>query len=208
VATSVQNAAVEDGSGCPIEAALKRLPQMTLAVGEQKVCCPDAAEKLSGQTGVPIRFLVGEKSYTDRSQATLALAEATEKFVNAYVEPTVCQETGATTVAGTQHCCNVAAGKVAQLAKEAMAKVQMTYLVGDVQCDCPDKAKQMAEQTGATTQFVVGNEKTACSVTARLNLARAKYRAAVEAVVQSQAQQPQQQQVQQTQQTQQDTQGS
>jgi hypothetical protein len=184
---------------------MQQLPKMTFVVGEQKACCPDAAAKLSSETGTPIQFVVAEKTYTDRPQATLALAEATERFVNAYVEPKACQETGTTTVAGTQQSCSVAAGKIAQEAKDAMAKIQMTYLVGDVQCDCPDKAKETAEQTGQTTQFVVGNEKTSCSVTARLNLARAKYRAAVEAVVQSQAKQQQQTQ---TEQPQQETQGS
>ena len=182
---------------------MQQLPQMTFVVGQQKVCCAEAAENLSSQSGTPIQFVVAEKAYTDRSQATSALADETEKFVNANVEPKVCQETGTTTVAGTQHSCSVAAGKVAQLAKDAMAKVQMTYLVGDVRCDCPDKAKETAAQTGQTTQFVVGDEKTSCSVTAKLNLARAKYKAAVEAAVQAQAQQQAQTQPQQT-----ETQGS
>ena len=54
---------------------------------------------------------------------------------------------------------------------------------GDKECHCPNEAKAIAVKTKAKTQFVVAGEKTCCSVQSRLNLARAKYKAAVEAVV-------------------------
>ena len=50
-----------------------------------------------------------------------------------------------------------------------------------------DEAKQAAKDTGKSVLFVVGEEKTDCDVTARLNLARAKYAAAVQALIQDEA---------------------
>ena len=59
----------------------------------------------------------------------------------------------------------------------------MSYVVGDKECGCPNMAKQLAQDTGKMTEYVVAGERTCCDVTARLNLARAKYKAAVEVLV-------------------------
>ena len=71
----------------------------------------------------------------------------------------------------------------AKTVQAAISDVKFTYLVGDEKCHCPAKAKEIAKKTGKDTLYLVGKEKTACSVTARLNLARAKYKAAIEALV-------------------------
>ncbi len=44
------------------------------------------------------------------------------------------------------------------------------------------EAATLAKSSGAKKEFVVAGEKTCCEMTARLNLARAKYKAAVEAL--------------------------
>jgi hypothetical protein len=72
--------------------------------------------------------------------------------------------------------------------KTAMDNVQLAYQIGDQKCQCPTQAATLAKQTGETKFFLVGEEKTECEVTARLNLARAKYKAAVEALVEAQKQ--------------------
>ena len=79
------------------------------------------------------------------------------------------------------------AGERAELAKKAMNKVEMAYLVGDKECSCPHEASSLAKTTGKDKLFVVAGEKTACSVTARLKLAQAKYKAAVEALAKADA---------------------
>jgi hypothetical protein len=177
----------EDCAGCPITAAMEKLPKMTFVVGEETTCCPETAKKLADESGEHIHFVVAGKTYHDKAEAVTALAEETETFVTAFVKPQTCEVSGTTTVAGKSHSCTVAAGQTAALAAQAMKNVHLTYLVGDKQCDCPNEAKQMAEQTGKQTIYVVGKEKTGCNVTARLNLARAKYRAAVEAIVKASA---------------------
>ena len=93
---------------------------------------------------------------------------------------------GTITVAGQSLNCATTADAVAKTAAEAMEKVNMTYLVGEKQCSCPREAEKLAQETGDVRLCVVGDQKTACSVTARLNLARAKYLAAVRATMQPQ----------------------
>jgi hypothetical protein len=46
----------------------------------------------------------------------------------------------------------------------------------------------LAKSTGSPKLFVVGKESTQCAVTARLNLARAQYKAMVEALAEAQKQ--------------------
>ena len=133
----------------------------------------------------PMKYVVGEKAYPTKQVATVALAEATEKYVAAFATPKTCAESGKTTVAGKELCCEVMATERATLAKKAMAKVNMTYLVGEKECHCPTEASTLAKSSGSEQLFVVAGEKTCCSATARLNLARAKYKAAVEALAKS-----------------------
>jgi hypothetical protein len=75
--------------------------------------------------------------------------------------------------------CPVAAGDVAKKVKKAMDSVAISYKVGDKSCDCPVEAKALAAAKSAKTVFVVDKEETECEHTARLNLARAKYKAAL-----------------------------
>lgn len=162
---------------------MAKLPQMTYQVGDEKLCCPNAAGELAKKSGNAIQYVVADKTYEKEAAAKLALAEATEKFVAAFAEPK--EESGTITVAGHEACCAGTAAQMAQQAKSAMEKVQMTYLVGEKSCNCPIEAEKLASDSGDVKLFVVGEEKTACNVTARLNLARAKYKAAVVALMQT-----------------------
>ena len=51
----------------------------------------------------------------------------------------------------------------------------------------PSRGRQVAQESGKELQFVVGAEKTCCEKAARLNLAPAEYKAAVEALVKAQS---------------------
>ena len=178
----------KDCTDCPITAAMAALPQMTYAVGEEKTGCPKAAAELAQKANASIHYMVCDKSYDAECDAKLALVEATEQFVAAYAEPKACQETGKVTVCGKELCCEGTAAQTAALAKAAMDKVEMTYMVGEKGCHCPVEAEKLAKESGDPTVYVVAGESTACNVTARLNLARAKYKAAVAAIMQSDTQ--------------------
>ena len=191
-ATACATAAGKDCQDCPVTAAMKALPQLIFAVGEEKTACPKAAAELAQKSSAPIHYLVADKSYAKECEAKVALAEATEQFVAAFAEPKQCKESGKVTVAGKQLCCPDTAAQTAAVAKAAMDKVEVTYLVGEKECHCAVEAEKLSKESGDPTVYVVAGESTGCSVTARLNLARAKYKAAVLAVLQAETQPEQQ----------------
>jgi hypothetical protein len=167
---------------------MAKLPQMTYVVGEQKVCCPKAAGELAKKSDEKMHYVVAEKTYDCPDEAKKALVATTEQFVAAFAEPKTCQKSGDITVAGHKACCAGTAAMMAKTAKAAMDEVKMSYAVGEKSCHCPVEAEAMAKDSGDVKLFVVGEEKTACNVTARLNLARAKYKAAVVALMKADSQ--------------------
>jgi hypothetical protein len=166
---------------------MNKLPKITFQVGAENVCCSEAAAALAKTNGSPIVYLVGKQSFDCETSATTALVEATEKFVADFATPCKCEVSGKTTVAGAEVCCDTLAAEKAKLVADAMKKVEMTYLVGEQKCDCPEQAATLAKESGKTQLFVVNGESTCCSTTARLKLAQAKYKAAVEALVAAEA---------------------
>ena len=173
--------------GCPIEAAMAKLPKMSYVVGKEEVCCPTAAASLAKKDSAAIKYMVAKKTFETKTDAMVALADATEKFVAEYVTTKHCSVSNKYTVAGKEVCCSVMAGKRAELAKAAMKKVQMTYVVGEKTCNCPNEAAAIAKKTGVEKQFVVAGKKTCCSVDARIKLAQAKYKAMVQALAKADA---------------------
>ena len=168
--------------GCPISEAMAALPKMTYKVGEEATCCADSAAALAEKTSAPIHYVVAEKSYDDKSEAMTALVEKTEAMVVAFTTPSVCEKSGSTTIAGTACSCPMGAAKNVKLVKEAVDAVHVSYKVGEETCDCPMKAKELASD-GTEMKYVVDGEETSCEMTSRLNVARAKYKAAVEAMI-------------------------
>ena len=173
--------AKECGS-CPIQTAMSKLPKMTYLVGKEATCCSESAAKMAKEHDSPIKYVVANKTFAEKGKATLALADATEQFVKAFTTTKECKVSGKFTVAGKELCCSVMAGERATLAKNAMKKIKMAYLVGDKKCACPNEAASLAKKTGEDKVFVVADEKTCCSVDARIKLAQAKYKAIVEAL--------------------------
>lgn len=178
-----------EGAGCSIAKAMEALPQLAFAVGDQQLCCEASAGAVAADTGKPVHYLVGKQEFEDKGQAMKALAEATEKFVADFATPHTCNVSGKTTLAGQSLTCSATAGKLAAVAKEAMAEVKLAYKVGDEQCACPNKAASLAAASGEDKEFVIGEETTTCSIDARIKLARAKYEAAVKALAKAQTEQ-------------------
>ena len=170
------------GGGCPISAAMAALPKMTYEVGGEETCCSASAEALAEKSKAPIHFVVAEKTYEDKTEAMTALVEKTEAMVVAFTTPSVCEKSGSTTIAGTSCGCPVGAAKNVELVKAAVDAVHVSYKVGEETCNCPMKAKELAAD-GAEMKYVVDGEETTCEMTSRLNVARAKYKAAVEAMI-------------------------
>ena len=171
---------------CPISAAMAALPKMTYKVGEESTCCSHSAKALAEKSEAPIQFVVAETSYTDKAKAMEALITATETQLTAFTTPSVCEKSGKTTIAGQTCGCKHQAAKNVELVKAAVESVNMSYKVGEETCNCPMKAKSLVAE-GKEMKYVVAGEETCCEMTARLNVARAKYKAAVEALTKAQA---------------------
>lgn len=172
-----------DKGGCPVSKAMAALPKMSYQVGTQETCCAATAAKMAEAIdGGHIHFVVGKKHFHDKGKAMVALASTTEKFVHSYVSTHKCDKSGMNFVAGQSMSCSQSAAKIAKVAKEAMKTVSMTYKVGNESCNCPNKAAALAKTHGEKQHFVIGKESTCCSVDARIKLAHAQYKAAVQAV--------------------------
>ncbi len=176
-------AATAAAGQCPVSAAMGCLPKIEHRVGDQVTPCADTAKKLASEGGQPIEFLVAGKAYATEQEAFAALVTETETFVAGFAEVgATCPATGKTKVAGKDFSCADSAGKYAGVAKAAMEKVAMTYAVGDEKTTCAVTAGKVAEAKGDKIQYLVGGEQTPCELTARLKLAQAKYKAAVQAL--------------------------
>ncbi len=181
--TAVSTSTDEEAcSGCPVTAAMKNLPAMTYKVGDESVCCSKSAAALAEKNDKPVMFVVGEKTFDSETEAYTALVESTEAFVEKFITPSKCEASGMTSIAGSSCGCPVEAGKKSEMVKAAIKDIKMTYVVGETKCSCPNEAKSLAAKTDEKTTYVVDGKESCCNLEARLNLAKAKYAAAVKAL--------------------------
>lgn len=164
---------------CSVTEGMAKLPQLVYKVGDELACCENSAKSMAASVGKPVNYVVGKETFDCPTKAFSSLVEQTEKYVSAYATPKTCDVSGKTTVAGEEMTCPVAAGEVVAKVKKAMDTVAISYKVGDKTCSCPVEAKTLAESSKAKTIYVVENQETECEMTARLNVARAKYKAAL-----------------------------
>ena len=143
-------------SECPVAKAMANLPQMN--------------------------YVVAGKTYDCKQKAFTALVENTESYVAKFTTPSKCATSGKTTIAGESCGCPVDAGKKTELVSAAIKDMKMTYKVGKESTCCSKSAGEMVKKSGEKMVYVVAGEETCCEMTARLNLAKAKYAAAVKAI--------------------------
>ena len=168
---------------CPIAKAMDSLPKLLYKIGDEMTSSPVEAGRMARKTKHKIEFAVADRVFADESAAFNALVDTTEKFVSDFAQPQKCEVSGKTQVAGKSLCCDEAAAEVARLAKKAMDDVKVTYLVGEESVCCPDAAQALAKKSGEKVIPVVAGQKCGgCGTTTRLNIARAKYRAAMKAL--------------------------
>jgi len=179
-AKSKCDSACATGAGCcSLTEGMAKLPKLAYKVGETTLCCEESAKATAASGKTKLEYVVGKESFDNKDKAMVSLVEQTEKFVSAFATPSTCSVSGKTSIAGESLTCSVAAGDVASKVKKAMDSVAISYKVGDKSCSCPVEAKTLAASKKAKTVFVVGSEETECEHTARLNLAIAKYKAAL-----------------------------
>jgi hypothetical protein len=167
---------------CPMAVAMEKLPKMTYAVASEKVCCAELAGKLAAEHNAPVHYVVADKEYPCKQAAMAALVDQTESFVAAFTSAKRCDASGTVFVAGTSTSCQAQAEQRATAVKTAVEKVKMCYSVDGEQATCSNDAEIKAKEKDVPVEYHVGDQKTTCHMTARLNLARAKYQAAVSAM--------------------------
>jgi len=164
---------------CPVTAGMAKLPQIAYKVGDELACCEDSAKSMAASSGQTLSYVVGKESFDCPTKAFASLVDQTEKYVSTYASPKTCSVSGKTTIAGQEMTCPISAGEMATKVKNAMDKVTISYRVGDKACTCPLEAKSLAESSKAKTVYIIEDQETECELTARLNLARAKFKAAL-----------------------------
>jgi len=183
-ATSIASDDDKAGTGqCPIEAAMEKLPAIAYKVGDEAACCANSAAAMAKKSGKPVHYVVVDKTFDNEQAAFTSLVEQTEKFVADFTTPAKCEVSGKVSIGGKSCDCPIKAEETTNLVKSAVEHVAMTYAVGKETCNCPVQAKEMALKSKEKVVYIVNGEKTECEMTARLNLARAKYKAAVDALV-------------------------
>jgi len=181
---------------------LASLPTMKFRVGNEVVDCCKSAEALSMKADAPIKYLVGEKAFDSKAEATSAMTAVLEerladmrsvhmsvsgKLVGcSHAAQQMAKEANTTVgyvVAGVEYKDAEKAEKAAKLASEAASGLKIGYKVGDESFCCDKMASARVKETGKPLTYVVAGEETCCEQTAKMMLAQAKIKAMVEAAV-------------------------
>lgn len=179
-------AAKEECGACPVAKAMDALPKISYIIaGEASTCCKSATA--AAEAGKEVKYVVAGKEHCCPTAAKDAQLEATEKFVASFASTHAYDASGKTFVGNKGYECSQHATTIAAAAKKAMDGVKTVHFVGDKEFCCPTAAGEAAEKDGAKVTYVVAEEKTQCAKTNRMNLAIAKYKAAVQAIAKAEA---------------------
>jgi hypothetical protein len=179
-------ATASECASCPLAKAMDALPKISYIIaGEASACAKSATAAAEG--GKEVKYIVAGKELCCPTAAKDAQVEATEKFVASFASIHACEASGKTFVGNKGYDCSQHASTIALAAKQAMDGVKTVLLVGDKEFCCPTAAGEAAEKDGAKVTYVVAEEKTQCAKTNRMNVAIAKYKAAIQAIAKAEA---------------------
>lgn len=171
---------------CPIAKAMEALPKMSYIIaGEASACAKSAST--AAEAGKEVKYVVAGKELCCPTTAKDNHIQSVETFVSTFASTHTCDASSKTYVGNKGYDCNQHASTVAAVAKKAMDGVKTVHLVGDKEICCPNAASEAAEKKGTTVTYVVAEEKTQCAKTNRMNVAVAKYKAAIQAIAQAEA---------------------
>ncbi len=170
------------GEDCPVMAkAMEALPKMVFRIGTEETCCHMTATKMAHENHEEILYRVGKKKFKDSHDAFEALVKQTELYVKRFVTPKVCEESGATMLAGEACPCGATSEKMTEQIVAATKDLKLTYQVGEKKFDKYNDAKRFARKHHQKGMYVVSGEKFENELEARLALAHKTYRSAVAA---------------------------
>jgi hypothetical protein len=181
-------------------------PLMQYKVGDKTTNCPQQAAEWSKDQDAPVRYVLNDTEYSDKLEALKAYQAALEQHLNKMTTvlyavgdkcvgcpmeaATLAKGAGTTVkyrVASFTFPDREAANRAAQTARAASDKVTMTYVVDGKEYGCDKEAKQTCQsKAGASTvktvEYKVGDTKTCCEVTAKVQLATERIIAAYQAL--------------------------
>lgn len=186
------------------DAAHATIPALTYKVGDKEVPCCQTAADLAKETKGKVQFVVAGKTYEKECDAMAAYAEVLDQHLNKITSvqfavgdecvacPITAEEMAKKAKTKVQYQLasfkfaeKTAAEKAAGAAKEAASKVAMKLYVGDECYQCPVSAKDASTKSGKTVEYAVGESRTACELTAKVELAKAKLEAAIKTLSQA-----------------------
>lgn len=201
-----------DKEGCMGKAlAATGMPLMSYKVGDQSTNCPKEAEKLIAGQDVKVQYVVGETEYNDKMEALKAYETALNEYLESITAvryavgekcvacpnaaASMAKASGETVkfrVASFTYADKGQAEKAAQLAKQASDKVEMKTVAlesgtatGPRTCGAKDGVA-----AGKKCEYVIGEMKTCCETTAKVEFARARILAAYNALAEFAAEPP------------------
>lgn len=188
------------GECCQAKAGAK-LPAISYKVGDKEFCCDKEAAEVAKASNATITYVVGGKTFAKQDEAMTAYADLLEKHLDGMLTvkfvvgdecvacPTSAQQLAKEKRAKVQYRLAAydfesqeKADKAAGRAREAAEKVSIKMVVGDEAFQCPVSAKDASQKSGKPVEYAVGDCKSQCQTTARINLAKAKIDAASKAL--------------------------
>jgi hypothetical protein len=194
---------VADSTGdSRVQAILARLPHVVYKVGDETIGCEKSAEAMAEKTGKPIQYIIGEEVLDSHCAAEVRLTEILDAQIESFTamqfavgdETVGCPVTAKAMaekkkaemsyrVAGVDFKSQEQASKAAELVSDAVDHVKLSYKVGEESFCCDRMAGMKAKETGKSMTFVVAGEETSCDKHAKLLLAQAKIKAAIESAL-------------------------
>jgi hypothetical protein len=183
------------------------MPVMQYKVGDQTTCCPKAAAEMAKANDAAMRYAVNETEYADKAAALEAYASTLDEYLGTMTTvrfavgekcvacPTaaaaLAKDSGETMkyrVAAFTFADKAAAEKAADAARTASEKVVMTMVVDGKETKCDATAKKACNKSadsaaaGKTCEYRVGETKTNCATTAKVELTKARIETAQKAL--------------------------
>ncbi len=177
------------------------MPRMVYQIGDQKLKCPKSAAKLAKEKNLPIKYVVGDQTFSDKAKALDAYAGMLEKYYDELL--TVKYAVGGKCVScpnaaaemakqkGKKVCYQVgsfcfkdraAAEKAAKMARATGDKVTMKIMVGNEAFDCPVHAAESAKAKGKSVTYCVGKLNTTSETVAKIQLQISRIKAAIDEI--------------------------
>lgn len=188
------------------KAARAGIPTMSYRVGDQTTNCPYSAKGMADKSKTQIEYVVDGNLFKSKGEAKTAYTKVLSSHLSKMTSVqfvvggkcTGCPMTAKSmaTKAGSPVKYRVAsfdfdskdaADSAAKLAGGAAAKVSMSWAVGQKSYQCPMTAGKIAKADGKTMEYVIGQKRSSCNITASVDLALAKIDAAITALEQATA---------------------